>query len=142
MRFVNDSPGEILIQTHVDGDNAYFIYYGTRDARSSDIIGPYTWGHTPAPADRTEYTTSLPPGERKKMGSAVPGLKAAWFRIVQRDGGDPVTEGYYSYYEARPLYYQVGVEEGQVPGGPAPTWLGTMPGNGSEPGEEAAPAID
>lgn len=114
MEFINDSPGDLLIQTHVDGDNAFFIFYGTRDDRQADIFGPYTWDFRAAPPERTEYTTDIPPGTQRKVGSAVPGLKAAWFRTVQTGTG-VTTQGTYSIYEARPLFYQVGVEPGQMP---------------------------
>jgi len=128
MQFVNDGVSDLLIQTHVDGDNAYFIYYGTKDQRSTELIGPYTWARVPAPPERTEYTTDIPPGTKRKVGSPVPGLKAAWFRIVSRpDTAEPVQEGYYSAYEARPLYFQIGVEPGSVPSDAAivapPSWI-------------------
>ncbi|MDD5469494.1 MAG: VanW family protein [Candidatus Peribacteraceae bacterium] len=128
MKFVNDGPGDLLIQTHMEGDYAYFIYYGTKDGRSTELVGPYTWGRIPAPPERTEYTTDIPPGTTRKVGSPVPGLKAAWFRIVSHpDAEDPVQEGYYSSYEARPLYFQVGVESEDIPPdlapAEAPSWI-------------------
>ena len=109
IKFVNDSPGALLIQTAKIDDNAYFLYYGTRDDRSTELIGPYVWGTEQPPPPRTEYTTELAPGETKKIGEAVPGLKAAWFRIVTT-GDEEVIEPYYSYYEARPLFHQIGID--------------------------------
>jgi vancomycin resistance protein YoaR len=109
MLFTNDGPSALLIQTHVDGDDAYFIYYGTRDERESEIIGPYTWGHVEPPPDRTEYTTEIPPGTERKVGERVPGLRAAWYRVVEKDS-EEVVESYYSAYEARPRYIQIGIE--------------------------------
>ncbi len=110
MQFVNDSSGALLIQTHKEGDLAYFIYYGTRDARRSTLLGPFIWDRRAPPPDRTEYTTEIPPGERKKLGERVPGLKALWVRIVQKSGEEK-TEPVYSFYEARPLYTLIGVEK-------------------------------
>jgi vancomycin resistance protein YoaR len=142
MKFLNDSPGDLLIQTHVDGDDAYFIYYGTQDTREAEVIGPYTWGHTAAPADRVEYTTDIPAGTTRKVGSAVPGLRAAWFRVVHMPESEPNVEGYYSFYEARPLYHQIGMAAGDViPGEEAPSWL-TTPDSGEEPGEQPASTIE
>src|SRR3989344_3810983 len=37
MKFKNDSPGALLLQTHSEGDLAYFIYYGTKDERKSQV---------------------------------------------------------------------------------------------------------
>jgi vancomycin resistance protein YoaR len=145
MKFVNDGPSDLLIQTHVDGDQAYYIYYGTRDARTAEIVGPYTWGHTAAPAAKTEYTTDIPPGTTRKVGSAVPGLRAAWFRIVQMPDAESATEGYYSFYEARPLYHQIGVTAEEMPAQPgaeAPSWLLAPPTDAVEPGELPAPIIE
>ncbi|MDD4319743.1 MAG: VanW family protein [Candidatus Peribacteraceae bacterium] len=108
MKFRNDSPGDLLIQTFAENDLAYFIFYGTKDERRSSIVGPFLWDQTPPPPDRTEYTTDLPPGERKKMGERVPGVKAVWYRFM-RTGTGETTESVFSHYEARPLYYLVGV---------------------------------
>lgn len=118
IKFVNDGPSSLLIQTHTDKDKAYFIYYGTRDKRTAEIIGPFTWDHRPPPPDRTEYTNELPAGEKRIAGKAVPGMQSAWFRIMQDGEGGEVVEPFYSYYEARPNYTQIG-------GSPeAPAWLG------------------
>jgi len=111
IKFLNDSPGALLIQTVIDVPHvkAYFLYYGTRDDRTTDVIGPFTWGRRGAPPPRTEYTTEIPAGTRRKVGEAVPGLSAAWFRIVKKDGEETV-ERVFSSYQARPLYWQIGVD--------------------------------
>ncbi len=109
VRFKNDSPGALLIQTVFDAPKAYFIFYGTRDQRRADIIGPYTWDLVEPPDDRTEYITEIPPGETRKASERVPGMKAAWFRIVQKEGDSEVVESTYSAYEARPNYTQIGI---------------------------------
>ncbi len=131
MKFKNDSPGAILMQTFVDEqDRAYFVYYGTHDDRRGEIFGPYTWSTTPAPAETVvEYTTDIPPGTQRKVGSKVPGMRTSWFRLVRNgDGTEEVTETY-STYEARPLFYQIGIAAGEEPdananaGEEAPGWL-------------------
>lgn len=115
LKFKNDGPSALLMQTHTIGDKAYFIYYGTRDARQADVIGPYTWGHTSPPPDRREYTTEIPADTTRKVGERVPGLRAAWFRTVRMPGvADEFVESFYSVYQARPLFYQEGVEPGSL----------------------------
>ncbi len=109
MQFLNDSPGALLMQTYQEGDFAYFIYYGTRDDRSAKIVGPFVWDRVSPPPSKTEYTTEIPAGTRRKVGDAVPGLKAMWYRIVQKDGEETI-ESVFSWYSARPLFYQIGVE--------------------------------
>lgn len=110
MQFTNDTPGALLLQTHAEDDKAYFIYYGTRDARRSDMYGPYTWGRVEPPGDRSEYTVEIPAGTTRKVGDRVPGMRAAWFRVVTVPGASDVNiEPVYSIYEARPLFMQIGV---------------------------------
>jgi hypothetical protein len=127
MQFLNDSPGAIVIQTYAEGDLAYFIYYGTKDARTSTVIGPFIWGRIGPPPDKTVYTTTeLAPGERKKLGERVPGMKAAWIRTTLLTDGTKKVEPVYSSYQARPLFYEVGVEtlpEPTVPAIPEPDWV-------------------
>ncbi len=125
MKFKNDSPGALLIQTYSENDLAYFIYYGTRDDRKSSVIGPFTWGHVAPPPDRTEYTTTeLKPGEKKKMGERVPGISTLWYRFVKK-GDVEKAEPVVSKYEARPLYYLIGVatmpQKGTGSGAAVPT---------------------
>lgn len=131
MKFTNDSPGDLLIQTHTEGVRAYFIYYGTKDERTSQIIGPYIWGRTAAPPKRIEYVDDLPPGKQKNVGNAVAGMKTAWFRVIQPVGAtEPKKESYYSTYQARPLFLLIGREKPVDTPNPAdpnavpvPSWL-------------------
>ncbi|MDD5751738.1 MAG: VanW family protein [Candidatus Peribacteraceae bacterium] len=111
IRFLNDSLGAMLIQTYIDADDhAYFIYYGTRDDRQAEVIGPYTWGSVAPPPDRVEYTTEIPAGTTRKLGERVPGIKALWYRIIARASGEVQEEAVYSTYEARPRFHQIGVD--------------------------------
>ena len=44
LRFINDTPGYILIQTHIEGTQLIFDFYGTSDGRQTKLIGPIvTW---------------------------------------------------------------------------------------------------
>ncbi len=110
MKFENDSPGALLIQTYQDDtDHAYFIYYGTKDDRMSGVYGPFIWNRTAAPPDRTLQTTELPPGEKRKVGDRHPGMNAAWVRLTTMPDGTTKEETTVSLYQARPLFYEVGV---------------------------------
>jgi len=117
VQFLNDSPGDLLIQTYADDGRAYFIYYGTRDARDAEVIGPYVWDKRSVPADKVEYTTDIPPGTSRKVGERVPGLRAGWLRVL-RKGGEEELEQTYSLYEARPRFTQIGVTESELPSQP------------------------
>lgn len=111
MKFENNSPGALLIQTHHDeNDHAYFIYYGTKDARESGVYGPFIWGRTAPPPDRTIMTTELPPGQKRKVGDRHPGMSAAWVRLTTMPDGTTLEETTISIYQARPLFMEVGGE--------------------------------
>ncbi|MDP7477434.1 MAG: VanW family protein, partial [Candidatus Peribacteraceae bacterium] len=121
IKFLNDGPSDILIQTHTEGDRAFFIYYGMRDKRQTEVVGPFVWDRRDPPPDRTEYTDEIPPGETRIAGKATPGLQAAWFRISQSEpGAESVIDPVYSYYEARPNFTQYGASA------KPPSWLGSL----------------
>lgn len=124
MVFKNNLPGALLIQTHQEKDRAYFIYYGTRDARKTELVGPFLYDRKDPPPDRTELTTDLPPGEKKKLNERVPGLKSVWYRFVTTGTGSRTMEAVYSHYEARPLFTALGVL--QLPEGYAEIGSGAL----------------
>ncbi|MDB4979010.1 MAG: von Willebrand factor [Candidatus Peribacteria bacterium] len=110
MKFQNDSPAALLIQTYTAGNNAYFIYYGTRDTRTSTVVGPYIWDRVGPPADRIEPTTELPVGQKKTLQQRVPGEKVMWYRLLTLANGTQKTENFYSSYQAKPFFYQIGID--------------------------------
>lgn len=111
MKFINDTPNHILLQTTTVGDKAYSNVYGTLVDRQVDLIGPYYYAYTGTPPPRTEYTTKLAPGEKQLLGAAHGGFKASWYRRITY--ADPAQkeklEHIFSSYEARPLYTLIGV---------------------------------
>jgi len=111
MKFINDTPNHILLQTTTVGDKAYSNVYGTVVDRQVDLIGPWYYAFTGIPPPRTEYTEKLAPGEKVKLGEAHGGFKASWYRRITY--GDPAQkeklEHIFSSYEARPLYTLIGV---------------------------------
>ncbi len=135
IKFRNDTPGALLIQTASDAqDRAFFIYYGTRDERRSEVIGPYIFDRVAAPkVEKISYTTDIPVGEKRKAGERHDGLKAIWYREVSMPGTGAVLERFYSAYQARPLYWQVGVTEEEMRRrtsgdfNETPSWLPSKP---------------
>ena len=41
LKFINDTPGAILIATHIEGKRLYFDFYGTPDGREVAMDGPH-----------------------------------------------------------------------------------------------------
>lgn len=110
MKFLNNTPGALLMQTFTDEhDRAFFIYYGTHDDRKSEVFGPFISNRvTASREEKTQYSAELAPGERKKVGERHDGLDAMWYRNVQMPGSGGVLESYFSHYEARQLFYLIG----------------------------------
>jgi len=114
MKFINDTPNSILLQTTTVGDKAYSNVYGTAVDRQVDLIGPWYYAFTNIPPARTEYTDKLAPGEKQILGAAHGGFKADWYRRITY--ADPSQkeklERIHSDYEARPNYTLIGAEPG------------------------------
>lgn len=134
LKFTNDTPGALLLQTLVtDDDRAYFIYYGTRDARSAEVFGPFVWGRVAAPKEEVILKSAKAPlGSKKKVSERHDGLKAAWYRIIHSGGSEEKRERVYSLYETRSLTYEIGVPpetmltaSGAVMSAEPPSWLPT-----------------
>lgn len=135
IKFKNDTPGALLIQTVADEKSrAFFIYYGTKDARKSEVFGPYIFDRVAAPKEeKISYTTEIPVGEKRKAGERHDGMKAIWYRSVTMAGTGAVMERFYSVYEARPLYWQYGVTADEILSRTSgernemPSWLPSKP---------------
>ncbi|MBN2307105.1 VanW family protein [Candidatus Peregrinibacteria bacterium] len=122
MKFINDTPHYMLIQSFTVGNKAYYNFYGQKTNRTVHMIGPYYGGWFAPPAERVEYSPNLKPGETQVVGHAVPGVNVTWYRYVTYDDEmvqDEVTgekenksfiETIYSKYQARPNFYIVGEE--------------------------------
>lgn len=84
LKFVNDTPGAILVQTTMDRPTKklQFHYYGTDDGRKVKMFGPRIFRPVGPLAARSETSTKLKPGEVQHLSNAVPGFDAQWFRVV------------------------------------------------------------
>ncbi len=81
LRFVNDSPGYILIQTKIKGNILSFEFYGTDDGRKIKIRGPQSY-------------------DVKPDGS----MKAVFYRDIYRDDKIIKTDTFRSVYKSPNLY--------------------------------------
>jgi len=82
LRFKNNTPAYILIQTKIKGNKLYFEFYGSDDGRKVELIGPKTY-------------------DKKEDGS----MKAVWTEKVSDKDGNPVLEKkFYSIYKSPALY--------------------------------------
>jgi len=87
-KFVNDTPGHILIQTKVDAKNFSMRYeiYGTDDGRLATISAPKIYSQSPALATVYQDDPTLPAGVLKQVDWSAPGAKVSFDYKVVRGG--------------------------------------------------------
>jgi vancomycin resistance protein YoaR len=82
LAFVNNTPGYILIQTRISGNNLYFDFYGSNDNRKVELEGPVVY-------------------ERGTGGA----MKTWWKQKVYKEDGSLMHENtFYSNYKSPDLY--------------------------------------
>ena len=81
LKFINNTPGNILIQTKIENNKLYVSFYGKSDERKVKIIGP------------TQY-------DREDNGT----FKASLTRITTFIDGEKTKDSFYSYYKSPDLF--------------------------------------
>lgn len=100
LKFINDTPGYILIQTSVSGSKLTFDFYGTKDGREVYISDPEVYDIVNPPEPKYIDDPSLAPGETKYQEKAHQGSKAKVTYIVKKDGQEINKQVFYSKYVA------------------------------------------
>jgi len=59
LRFINNTPSYILIQTEIVGTQLLFRFYGTSDGRKINVIGPTILEHNPDGSMKTTFTQQV-----------------------------------------------------------------------------------
>ncbi len=108
LKFKNDTPGDILVQTYTDGTHAYYKFYGIKDNRTIEVGDSVVTGYRSPPPAKMIETSSLPAGVKKVKENAHTGLTAYFTRDVTYESGETVSEKFTSVYQARPTVYMVG----------------------------------
>ncbi len=88
LKFKNDTPAYILIQTHTDVYNLTLTFnlYGTTDGRKSEIYNQKMWGVTRPPPVLYQDDPTLPKGVVKQVDFEAWGANASFQYRVTRDG--------------------------------------------------------
>jgi len=82
LRFKNNTPAYILIQTKINGNKLFFEFYGSDDGRKVELVGPKTY-------------------DKKEDGS----MKAVWTeKVFDKDGNSVLEKSFYSIYKSPALY--------------------------------------
>jgi len=59
LRFLNDTPNYILVQTRIEGTQLFFDFYGTSDGRQAKLVGPFVTSHGADGAMKTIVTQEI-----------------------------------------------------------------------------------
>ena len=88
LKFKNDTPGYILIQTSVDLNtiNLVFELYGTKDGRVATVTKPIITNQSPPPPDLYQDDPTLPTGTVKQVDFAAWGATVTFNYSVERGG--------------------------------------------------------
>lgn len=88
LKFKNDTPGYILIQTKIDLQklSLAFELYGTGDGRHAEIFNHQVGGLTAPPPDLYQDDPTLPKGTTKQVDFAAWGTNASFQYKVTRNG--------------------------------------------------------
>lgn len=108
LKIKNDTPGWILIQNSVDVETSKITFqlYGSKDGRTSKIIGPTLLYSIPAPDAEYADDPSLPAGEEKRIQASHPGGKAtATYQVFDKDGKLKNEQTFVSLYKASAAQY-------------------------------------
>lgn len=108
-RFVNDMQTPVLIIGYVIGDRLTFELYGTKDGRTSTIIGPKLLSEIPPGDPLYIETTDLAPGVKKQVETPHAGGSATATYIITYADGHTATKTFTSYYRRWPAQYLLGV---------------------------------
>lgn len=113
LKFKNDTPAHILIQTHVDikTKTLIFEFYGTSDGRKVKISKPKTWEQIPPPEDRHIDEPSLAKGVIKRIERKAWGAKVSFDWKVEQNGEVLHQRTFWSNYQPWQAVYLRGVGE-------------------------------
>ena len=117
-KFLNDTPGYILIQGTVVGNKVSFELWGTSDGRTSQISTPQILSTTPVGAPIYEDTDKLPKGEQKQVEKPHDGAVAIATYTVSRGGQVINKQVFKSIYKPWPARFLVGTNETLPPSTP------------------------
>ena len=117
LKFVNDSPGYILIQATVSPDTLTVTVYGTKTpGEQVKLEGPVISNRQPAPPDVYQVDQSMPAGSKKQVETAHAGLNTLITRRIIIPGQPDKVDQFSSAYKPWPNWFIVS-SASQVPGG-------------------------
>jgi vancomycin resistance protein YoaR len=113
LKFKNDTPAYILIQTKTDTYNLTLTFemYGTSDGRKAEILNQKLWGVSPPPPDLNQDDPTLPKGTTKQVDFAAWGASASFQYKVTRNGETLIDRTFTSTYRPWQAIFLHGTKE-------------------------------
>jgi len=99
VRFINDTPGYILIQERISGNDIYFDFWGIADGRIATTSAPVVYNIVKPKPTKYIETETLDPGQTKCTEKAHNGADAYFdYKVVYPEGSTstPVAEKRFS----------------------------------------------
>lgn len=120
LKFLNDTPGYILIQAKVEGTKLTFEFWGKKDGREATITKPVVYNITPPPPVKYIETNELAPGVKKKVETAHSGADAYFKYMVKYGDGRPeINKTFSSHYRPWAEVWLVGASSTPAESAPA-----------------------
>jgi vancomycin resistance protein YoaR len=121
LRFINDSPSYILIQTKIASSALSFEFWGSRDGRQTQATKPTIYNIVKPEPTKTIETLDLKPGEKKCTEKPHNGADAYFDYKVTYPDGTIKEKRFSSHYVPWQEICLLGVEELSVPTNDAAT---------------------
>ena len=131
LKFLNDTPGDVLVLAQVRGHKLYVRLFGTAD-RSVEWEGPFVRDRKPPLEPREVVGETLDPGHREQIDWAAEGLTAVVRRKVYYGDGRVYEDVFESVYRPWGDVFLVG-PPGLEPAVPLPPIIGEPEVQGAGP---------
>ena len=112
LKFINDTPAYILIQTKTDATNLTLTieFYGAPDGRKAEILNQTLTGVVPPPAPLYQDDPTLPVGEVRQVDFAAWGAKASFEYRVTKNGVHTIDQVFTSNFRPWQAVFLKGVK--------------------------------
>ncbi len=122
LKFINDTPANLLLQTRIEGDELIFELYGTADGRQVEQTQPRIFNFVKPAESKTIETLDLKPGQKKCTERAHTGADTEFTRKIIYANGETKEEVWRSHYRPWQEVCLLGVEKlSEQPPTPNPT---------------------
>jgi vancomycin resistance protein YoaR len=118
-KFVNNTPGFLLIESDLTSDELNVNIYGTKIADEVKLVGPQIENPKDPPPDIYQLDPTLPPGTKKQVEYAHKGLDTTLTRQIIKGGQVVKEDQFFSRFEAWPNWFMVAPDV-QTPYPPRP----------------------